>query len=335
MSKDKVRADSLSPSERAAILLLSLGKDTAAEVMRRLSPEEAARIAKSFPTISDAPVEVHKQVHQEFSKIARASEKVLVDGKAFAKDVLEKVFGAQHQLEQGDSSEEIRSLLLSVPDEVISSFIEAEHIQTASFLLSVMDPSQAARILGKMDETQQYDILIRVSFLKPVNSALISEVKEIIRKELLSEKDFKTDWLNGKKSAANIINSMSDTNAKRILDNIADLEPDLKDELDQLVFTFDDLEKIPQKSLQGIIQECPKEQLVIALKTAKPELINKILLNVSARIRTFIEEELKSMGPKRKVDVERAQSAIIGIAKKLEAEGKISLKNSVNEEEWV
>ena len=334
MSKENLRADSLTPAERAAVLLLSLGKDTASEVMKRLSPEETARIVRSMPSVSNTPVEVHKEINQEFSKLAKASEKLLIDGKAFAKEILQSVFGSNESLDNSNPTEEIKSLLLSVPDSVIRDFFSTEHLQTAAFLLAVMDPAQAARVVGGMDPVKQYDIMMRVAFLKPVNSNLISEVKEIIREQLVSESKLELNNVDGKKAAASIINAMGSTRSEKILEDIAEVEPELRNELEQLVFTFDDFIKIPEKSLQAIIQETPRDKLAIALKTSNKDLTHKILNNVSSRMRVFLEEELESMSPKRKVDVEKAQSDIIDTARRLEAEGRISL-SAEDSDEWV
>ena len=230
--------------------------------------------------------------------------------------------------------EEVKSLLLSVPDNVIRDFFSTEHLQTAAFLLSMMDPAQAARVMDGMDPVKQYDIMVRVSFLKPVNSDLIAEVKEIIREQLVSDSKPDLSNIDGKRAAANIINAMNSRQSERLLDDIGEIEPELRNELEQLVFTFEDFLQIPEKSLQVIIQETPRDKLAIALKTAKTDLTHKILNNVSSRMKVFLEEELESMGPKRKVDVEKAQSDIIDTARKLEAEGRISLSVEDNAE-WI
>ncbi|MEZ4753562.1 MAG: FliG C-terminal domain-containing protein [Bdellovibrionota bacterium] len=334
MSKKNLHFDSLSANERVAVLLLSLGKDTASEVLKHLSPTEVARIVKTLPLVSSAPAETHKVVNQEFKKILSSSEKLLVDGKAFAKDIMQRVLGIKDAIQADDSTEEIRSMLLSVPDNVLRDFLSAEHIQTSAFLLSVMDPEQSARILSSMDDSAQYDILIRVAHLRPIHKTLVSEVREIIREQLINENRNNGEEINGRQAAARIVNAMPRRDSTRILDEINQIEPEVKQEIEELIFTFEDLVKLPARSIQIILQESPRDKLVIALKTVDKDLRLKLLHNVSTRVRGFIEEELESMQPLRKVDVEAAQKDIIEIARRLDAEGRISL-GAEESEVWV
>lgn len=326
----------LTNTEKAALTLMSLGKEVASEVMKSLTEEEVKRISRAFLSVQEVDRETQFQVSKEFQQMLAASEKLLVDGKEFAKEVIASAFGeveGENLLEYitGAKKEQISSIIKDVPPKILNQFVMSEHPQTIAFLLTKMTPAQAAEVLSEMDEDLQTDILIRIANLQNVKSEVVDEVREVLRVQLKSGLSDE-EQVGGPKSAAEILNFVDRANEERILSEIEETYPTLAEEIKALMFTFEDLKTLDDRTVQAILKEVPRDQLVLALKKASDELRDLIFRNISKRAGEMILEELESMGPVKVKDVEKAQLGIVDIARRLEAEGKISLAGGAEEE---
>lgn len=333
-------ARELSSAEKAAVMLLSLGKDIAAEVLKHLSEPEVKRISRAFMAVSEVDRETQFAVTREFRSMARASDRLLVDGREFAKDVIGTAFGDQQgegmlDYITGSRKEPISAIINDVPDKIMNAFIAAEHPQTVSFLLTKMNPDQAAKLLQNMSEETQTDVLVRIAHLNNVKADVIDEVREVLRSQLRGSGLEADEEIGGPKSAADILNFVDRTNEERILTEIEEMYPDLAEQIRNLMFTFEDVKKIDDRGIQAVLKEVPRDQLVMALKTASPDLRDLLFRNVSQRAAQMIQEDLEAMGPVKLKDVEKAQQGIIDIVRRLEAEGKIVIGGSGGEEAYV
>ena len=323
----------LSNTEKAAVMLLSLGKQLASDVLQHLNEQEVKRISRAFMAVNEVDRETQFTVTKEFLAMMKASETLLVDGREFAKDVIGTAFGEQAgegllEYISGSRKEPISQIISDVPEKILNSFIAAEHPQTISFLLTKMNPDQAAAILQKMSEETQTDILIRVAHLNNVKADVLDEVREVLRSQLKGGGLSEEEEVSGPKSAANILNFVERTNEERILTEIEEMYPDLADQIRNLMFTFEDLRKIDDRGIQTVLKEVPRDQLVLALKTASDELKDLLFRNVSQRAAAMIQEDLSSLGPVKLKDVEKAQQGIVDTVRRLEAEGKIVVGGS-------
>lgn len=333
-------ARELSSAEKAAVMLLSLGKDVAAEVLKNLTEPEVKRISRAFMAVSEVDRETQFAVSREFRTMARASDRLLVDGREFAKDVIGTAFGAQQgegllDYITGSRKEPISAIINDVPDKIMNAFIAAEHPQTVSFLLTKMNPDQAAKLLQNMTEETQTDVLVRIAHLNNVKADVIDEVREVLRSQLRGSGLEADEEIGGPKSAADILNFVDRTNEERILTEIEEMYPDLAEQIRNLMFTFEDVKKIDDRGIQAVLKEVPRDQLVMALKTASPDLRDLLFRNVSQRAAQMISEDLDAMGPVKLKDVEKAQQGIVDIVRRLEAEGKIVVGGSGGEEAYV
>jgi len=328
----------LSNTEKAALTLMSLGKDTASFVLQQLSEQEVKRISRAFISVQEVDRETQFSVCREFKGMLSAGQTLLVDGKEFAKQVIANAFGqaeGENLLEYitGAKKEPISSIIKDVPSNILSQFIMAEHPQTVAFLMTKLTPSQAAEVLDFMSEEAQTEVLVRVANLQNVKSDVVDEVREVLRQQLKSGISDE-EKAGGPKSAADILNFVDRTNEERIVAEIEETYPTLAEEIKALMFTFEDLKKLNDKAIQTVLKEIPRDQLILALKSASEELRTLIFKNISQRAAESIKEDLTVMGPTKIKDVEKAQQGIVDIARKLEGEGKISLAAG-GEDEYV
>ncbi len=321
-------ARELTNTEKAALTLLTLGQDLASEVLKNLNEQEVKRISRAFMTVSEVDRETQFEIAKEFRNMMKAGDTLLVDGRSFAKGVIEGAFGQQAgegllEYITGSRKEPISSIIQDVPEKILNGFIGTEHPQTISFLLTKMNPDQAATVLQKMSEEAQTDIVIRVAHLNNVKADVIDEVREVLRSQLKGSGLNEEEEVSGPKSAADILNFVDRTNEERIITEIEEMYPDLAEQIRNLMFTFEDAKKIDDKGIQAVLKEVPRDQLVMSLKTASPELRDLLFRNVSQRAAAMIQEDLAAMGPVKLKDVEKAQQGIVDIIRRLESEGKI------------
>lgn len=323
--------------EKAALTLMSLGKEVASTVMKNLSEQEVKRISRAFMAVSEVDRESQLDVAKEFRKMLSASDTLLVDGREFAKDVITSAFGetaGEGVLDyiSGGKKEPIAAIISDVPEKILNSFIAAEHPQTVSFLMTKMNADQSAKVLQKMPEETQTDILVRIAHLNNVKSDVVDEVREVLRTQLRGS-DNTQEEVGGPKSAADILNFVDRNNEERILTEIEEMYPDLAEQIRNLMFTFEDVKKIDDKGIQTILKEIPRDQLVLALKTGSEDLRDLVFRNVSQRAAQMIKEDMEAMGPVKVKDVEKAQQGIVDIVRRLEAEGKIVVGGAGGEAE--
>jgi flagellar motor switch protein FliG len=317
----------LSSAEKSAIALLALGKEIASEVLQHLTEQEVKRISRAFMAVSEVDRETQFQVNQEFRNMLKAGDVLLVDGREFARDVITNAFGdsaGEGLLEyiSGARKEPISAIIQDVPEKILHGFITSEHPQTVAFLLTKMNPDQAAQVLQTMGEEAQTDILIRIAHLNMVKGDVVDEVREVLRAQLRVVGTNEEEVI-GTKSAADILNFVDRNNEERILTEIEEMYPDLSEQIRNLMFTFEDVKKIDDKGIQTVLKEVPRDQLVLSLKTASPDLANMLYRNVSQRAAEMIKDDLEAMGPVKLKDVEKAQQGVVDIVRRLEAEGKI------------
>jgi flagellar motor switch protein FliG len=333
-------ARELSNTEKAALTLLTLGKELASAVLQNLQEQEVKRISRAFMAVHEVDRETQFQICKEFHQMIKATSTMLVDGREFAKDVIASAFGDQAgegllEYISGSKKEPISTIIQDVPEKILNSFIAAEHPQTISFLMTKMNPDQAASIIQRMPEESQTDVLIRIAHLNNVKSDVLDEVREVLRSQLRGGGLSEEEEVVGPKSAANILNFVERTNEERILSEIEEMYPDLAENIRNLMFTFEDVKKIDDRGIQTVLKEIPRDQLLISLKTASEELRDLLFRNMSQRAAQMLTEDLSAMGPVKLKDVEKAQQSIVDTVRRLEAEGKIAVGGGGAEDQFV
>jgi flagellar motor switch protein FliG len=317
----------LTNPEKAALTLLSLGKDVAAQVMQNLNEDEVKAISRAFLNVSEVDRETQLGTSVDFLKMLRASHTMLVDGREFAKSVISTAFDqskseALLEYVNGTRKLPIGTIIGGVPEKLLYGFVSAEHPQTVAFLMTVMNPDQAASVLKQMQPEVQTDVLIRISNLSNVKADIVDEVRDVLQSQLSGDGSA-AEEIGGPKSAADILNFIDRTSEERIIAEIEETFPDLAETIRNLMFTFEDVKKIDDRGIQTVLKDVPREQLVLALKTASTDLRECVFRNVSQRAAEMIKEDLEGLGPTKLKDVEKAQQGIVDIVRRLEEEGKI------------
>ena len=326
----------LTNTEKAALTLLTLGQALASEVLKNLTENEVKRISRAFLTVNEVDRETQFDICKEFRNMIKAGETLLVDGRKFAEGVISGAFGAQAgegllEYITGARKEPISTIISDVPEKILNGFISTEHPQTVSFLLTKMNPDQAAVVLQKLSEEAQTDILVRISHLNNVKAEVIDEVREVLRSQLRGSGLNEEEEVVGAKSAADILNFVDRTNEERILTEIEEMYPEIAEQIRNLMFTFEDIKKIDDKGIQTLLKEVPRDQLVLSLKTASTEVQDLLFRNVSQRAAQMIKDDLTAMGPVKVKDVEKSQQGIVDIVRRLESEGKLVVGGAAEE----
>ena len=330
----------LSNIEKAAVILMSLGKDGAADVMKFLNETEVKKLSRAFMGVQELPRDMQGKIAREFATMLKAADRIVVDGKDFARDVISAAFGPEAgdsllEYVTGSKKEPLSNLLGDIPGNIVDNFIQSEHPQTIAFLMTKMTPDQAAGLLAKMAPELQTEVLVRISQLDHVKGDVVDEVREVLRSQLRGVSMAGEEEIGGPKAAADILNFVERNNEERIVAEIEELYPELADDIKNLMFTFEDIKKIDDRSVQTVLKEVPRESLVLALKTASDELKDLLLRNISQRAADMLRDDLDSLGPVKLKDVEKAQQAVVDIVRRLEAEGKIQISSGGKEDELV
>jgi flagellar motor switch protein FliG len=328
--------ESLSGADKAAVLLLSLGQDSATEVMRYLAEDEVRIVSRALArmrTVDPTHIDV---VNRDFRHSLVAGTNLSIDGREFALTVVNKALSDQEspaaarraeilaELEQtvaGDLG--LASVLHGVPASGLAQLIESEHPQVAALILAHVGPALAADTISQLPEAMQGEVVGRLARLESVPARLAAEVGAVLKEQVKGMMTPAGSALGGPRVVAELMNHADKTVEARILDDMEKTDPDLAQEIRNLMFTFDDCMKLDDRSMQTVLKEVSREDLLLALKTASPALAEKIFSNMSSRAVEILKEDMSASGPVRLREVEAAQARVIATLRELESEGKV------------
>ncbi len=319
----------LSGPEKAAVFLVSVGEDAASEIIKRLELMEIQKITKymdNLPTIEKEDSEnILKDFNSNFSKVG-----LIVKGDDYVKNLIAKSLDpdkAKKILDNlhGPIEEEGLQTLKWLDPHIIADFVKNEHPQTIALILGHLEPISAAVVIGLLPSSIRSQVVFRLSKLERVPPGVIKDLDEVLQEQLKSTSSTQSKLVGGVRVVADILNNMDKSIEEPIIADIEKLDKEEAEKIRELMFTFDDLASVDDKSMQLILREVSHDQIVLALKTASEELTNKILANVSKRAQEMIRDDLEAMGPKKLSEVEKVQHEILKVSRRLEDEGKISL----------
>jgi flagellar motor switch protein FliG len=323
----------MNSEEKAAILLLSLDEEQAAEVMKNLRAAEVRRISKYMSRITSISASDVQEVSKEFCELAREKGGILSVKEDVAKNIVLKALGPEQagsiltalEGEKDKFSENpIFEKLRDIDPRLLKEFTKMEHPQTIALILAHLRTEQAAEIMESLAPEMQIEIVRRMASLKSVPTDLIEDVAQTLESELIagaaSEKE-----IGGVRLMAEILNRMNRTSEGAIISSLDGSDPELAAEIRGLMFTFDDILKLDDRSMQELLREVSSEDLAKALKVVVAEGREKVFKNMSKRGADMLKEDIEMMPPIRLSDVEKAQRAILDICKRLEGEGRIQL----------
>lgn len=333
----------LSGPQKAAIFLFSLGEEMASTIVKQLNEEEIKKIGGSISQLSSLSPKIVEAILSEFQEASSAQLPIQIGhegGSQFIKSIVSKAIDgekAQNLLEeiQEEGKWNLFQKIRRLDPKTVSNFIRSEHPQTIAIILTHLDSSQASAILEELSSTLQTEVICRIAELESIPPGIVEEIDQVLQQEITTIKGFEGQKRGGVRLAAEILNQMEGAAEGNILKEIEEQKQGLAEEIRKLMFIFEDLLQVDDRSIMAILKEINNETLTMALKTASEELREKVFKNMSERAAQMLKEDLEVMGPARLKDVETAQQSVLKVAKKLESEGKIVLAGKGKEEVFV
>jgi flagellar motor switch protein FliG len=316
--------------ENAAILLMSLGEEEAAEVFKHLAPKEVQRLGETIAKMKSVTRERVDGVLEKFTSTASEQHMLVADNDEYVKSVLRLALGDEKanllldRILQGNDISGIESLKWMEPSSV-AELLRNEHPQIVAAILVHLDSDQASSVLKVFSERHRNEVLVRIATLDGIQPSALKDLNEVMSKVLSGGDRLRKTSLGGVKPTAEIINMMGGSIETAVLDFIRETDNDLAQRIMDNMFTFDDVEKLEDKAIQTLMKEVQTESLVIALKGATPEMREKIFRNMSTRAAETLREDLESRGPVRVSEVEAEQKELLKIIRRLADEGQIQL----------
>jgi len=311
--------------EKAALFLNLLGEDLAGEIIKQLDAKEVKKITLGLSKLQNINKDMIDSVKKEVKGIIECGIKLTIDEHSI-RSILSKKYGEEEVAKIFEEAEEETKVesFENLDSSTVLNFIVSEHPQTITSIICALEPKKAAEVFSKLPDGLQFEVAMRLINMEKVSEKALKEVLEIFKIQF-SENKIREKKINGIKILSDILN-FSDKNTEEFILNMLDeKDTTLAEKIRSLMFVFDDLVKLDDRSIQMLLKEVSTEDLVIALKSASEALKEKIFKNMSQRAVQILKDEMESKGPVKISDVEKAQQNIVKVARKLESEGRIVL----------
>ncbi|MGE0386493.1 MAG: flagellar motor switch protein FliG [Gammaproteobacteria bacterium] len=316
--------------EKAAVLLMTIGEQAAAAVLKHMGPKEVQKIGIAMAALQNVPKETVQEALKAFIGDIQEQTGLGVGSDEYIRKVLidalgeEKARGMIDRILIGGSTKGLESLKWMDAKSIVD-LIRLEHPQIIAIVLSYLDSDQAAAVLGEFPEKVRSDVMLRIATMDGVQPAAMAVLNDVLEKQLKGGSGAKASSVGGLKAAANILNFVDSTIEQGILDQLKEADADLCQKIQDLMFVFEDLIEIDDRGIQTLLREVSTDSLVVALKGTGQELKDKIFKNMSQRAAEMLRDDLENKGPVRLADVETAQKEILSIARRLADEGRIMI----------
>lgn len=327
----------LTGTDRAAVLLMSLGEDNAAGVLKHMGPKEVQRIGTAMASLQTISRQDMNGVLKEFVDTVSEQTALGVGSDEYVRKVLisalgeDKAGGVIDRILTGRSSKGLEALKW-MDARSVADMIRLEHPQIIAIVLSFLDPDQGAEVLSLLPERVQPEIVMRIATLDTVQPNALEELDQILEKQFAVNNTHKSSVMGGLKNAANIMNFLDSNMELRVIEQIGKSDADLGGKIQELMFTFENLAEMDDRSMQTVLREVTGDKLVIALKGADSAVREKIFKNMSKRAAEMLRDDLEAKGPVRVSDVETAQKEILATVRRMGENGDIALGGRGGEE---
>ncbi len=320
--------------DRAAVLLLSLGEDQAAEIMRHLGPREVQRLGKAMAKLGAVSTDQAHAVMREFRDKLERQTALGLGASEFLRSALTKALGGERanslieRILHGGESSGLENLKWLEP-RAIAELIKLEHPQVIALVLAYIEPEQAGEVLHFLPARQAGDALLRLAALDGLQPGALRELNDVLEEQLSGDsQSVQVSAVGGPKVAAEILNRIETALSASIMEHLRSQDEELAGKVQEQMFVFDDLINVDDRSMQTLLREVSSETLIIALKGANNALKEKFLGNMSKRAADMLRDDMEAKGPVRLTEVENAQKEILQIATRLESAGQIQLGGS-------
>ena len=314
--------------QKAAILLITLGPDKAANVFKHLKEDEIEQLTLEIANTRSVSQSLKEEILDEFYEVCLAQQYIAEGGIGYAKDLLEMALGSDKAMEvigKLTASLQVRpfEFIRKIDASQILNFIQEEHPQTIALILSYLSTNQSSSIISQLPQDKQADVAKRIAQMDRTSPDVIKEVERVLERKLSSLANQDYTLAGGVDAIVEILNTVDRGTEKHIMETLEIDEPELADEIRKKMFVFEDILTLDDRSIQRVLREVDNNELAIALKSANEDVQNAIFNNLSKRLATMIREDMDFMGPVRMKDVEEAQQKIVNIIRKLEDSGEI------------
>jgi flagellar motor switch protein FliG len=334
----QVPPEPLSGVQKAAILLVSLGDQVSAEIIKHLGEEEVQKVSREVARVGSVSNEEAELVLQEFFDMTVAHDYVLKGGLDYARKLLVGAFGAEAATRLLDRL--IKGLgtgfasfdaLQKADPQQLAQFVHSEHPQMVALILSHLNPSQAAALLISLPLEMRADVAFRMARLDRISPEIISKVAAVIGQKLTALGEVSRESYGGVRAVSEMFNRMDPALSKEILNSIDQRDSGLVENIRQLMFVFEDLALIDHSGITEVLSRVDRKLLTIALKGTSDELKRHFTECMSQRGAEILREDMEALGPIKIKDVEGAQQQIIALVRQLESEGVVGLKGTAGE----
>ena len=334
MAKD---TENVSGLQKAAILLIALGPERSANVFKHLKEDEIEELTLEIANTRNITPKVKDAVISEFYQVCLAQQYIAEGGINYAKEVLEKSFGADRAM---DVIGKLTASLQVKPFEFIRktdasqllNFIQDEHPQTIALILSYLSAAQSALILSALPSDRQADVAKRIAIMDRTSPEVIKEVEKVLESKLSSLVNQDYTIIGGVDAVVEILNTVDRGTEKHIMETLEIEEPELADKIRKKMFVFEDILLLDDRAIQRVLRDVDNGDLATALKGSNEEVQNAIFNNLSKRLAAMIKEDMEFMGPVRMKDVEEAQQKIVNVIRKLEESAEIVISRGGGDE---
>ena len=321
----------LSGIEKASVLLISLGANLSSSVLQQLTPEEIERLTAEIVSLRRIEPDLRGQVLDECKK--NLSDKSVVGGAEYARIILEQVVGgakAKELLTRLTSGGGVGNFrwLRAVPPPQLAQCIKGERPQVAALVLGHLPAEQAAQVLSALPEHMQGEVALRLTAMQPTDPEVVRGVDEVLIQRLSTSDNAAYTEVGGNEAVVNILNNVDRGTEKKIMEFLADVATETANEIKEMMFVFEDLINLDDRSIQVILRDVPQDDLRLALKGSADNVREVFFRNMSQRASETLREDLEASGPVKLRDVEAAQGRIASIARSLDEAGEISIRDN-------
>ncbi len=328
--EDKTPYERLTNTQKCAVLMMLLGEDEAAEILKNLGPKEVQQLGKEMYSVAGLDQDTVNQVLDEFLAIIKTQTDLGMGSSNYIRNVMTKALGenkAQSVLGRITPTESDKPIeILDWMDaRSVTELIADEHPQIMSLVISYLEPGVAADVLVMLPEDTQADIIHRIATLETVQPDALNELERVMQLKFKTNTSLRASSVGGVKAAAQIMNFTKQNMEGRIIKSLGEKDRLLAKDIQESMFTFDTLILMDDRSMQTLLRNVEQEVLIIALKGTDDELKEKIFSCMSQRAAANIQDEMEVLGPLRLTEVQEAQKAIINVARTMSDEGSIVL----------
>ncbi len=326
--------------EQAAILLMAVGEEQAAEVLKFLGPKDVQKIGQTMAQMKTVPREKVEAVIDSFNKVRDEQISLVGDTGTFVSGVLRRALGEHKagmvidRILHGAEISSIESLKWMDPA-AVADLLGAEHPQVIASILVHLERDQAGEVLKTLPDRLRNDVLLRVATLDGIQPQALQELNEVLSRLLAGGEKVKKTSLGGSKTTAELLNFLGAALETAAVDAIREYDPDLAQKISDQMFTFDDLHNLDDRAVQALLREVQSESLIIALKGADQTMRDKVFKNMSSRAAEMLREDLEAKGPVRVSEVEAEQREILKVVRRLADEGQIQLGGKGGDDAYV